>query len=191
VVSRFMWSRQGTFDGPSKHIEPDAQRADWNLQTACPLGHASRLSIQYQESVASTIAGLFGGRRPSAVVWEVAQFIVLAFNGVLFGRPWANVSKERREIVPALTNRNPAATVVFERPISRIQASNSHHLPAPIFRRAFFAVRPNHRLEPFEVQAATAFRAALFFEGCRPVRSVRCRNRTGTTTSVGCRFCVE
>lgn len=81
----------------------------------------------------TTITRLLAARGPAAILWRVGSIVVDAIQRKALGASSHVLQKRDERLPPALAHEYTAATVILERPISRVVAALDHPIP----RRAF------------------------------------------------------
>lgn len=79
----------------------------------------------------SPVFGLLRARRPAAIGWKVILVVVNAIKRQAV-RAFTHISKKIDEIVPAITDSNPSAAVVFKPSVVFVTAPSKHAGPRQV-----------------------------------------------------------
>lgn len=97
---------------------------------ACPRRNRKRFATVRDQAIRPSIALLLDPRGPTAILGRVGSVIVDAIKGEFRPRPRPHVGIEvRKAILPPLTDRNAAATIIGKGLMVRVVAPTPHVVP--------------------------------------------------------------
>ena len=96
---------------------------------------AHAFSTNLYNNGTSPISGLFGWRRPSAILRPISLAVINAFNRMPTRWFWPHIVKKYTKVTPFFTDCYPASTIQMEVVPMSIVASGHHTHPCSIFRR--------------------------------------------------------
>lgn len=152
---------QCAIGGPSC-VYPRAQGGAWQSDALGPCRKGEGLAVVRQVVSPPLIAKLSGDGGPTDVAGLIAGVVVDAVQGVVGGGRRSHVGQEcLKRIVPAVTNPNPASTVVSIGLVVGVVAPTFHPVPRTVLLRSRLPMCRQLRAAHVATQTATTTGAAL------------------------------
>lgn len=126
--------RERVFCAPAL-TQTGVERRWLNALLTGPLHKGFYLTLEPQASSRPLIITLLLARGPFAVIWRVAEIVILTFNSVFWSWPSPHILHERREAGPSLANGDTSPSVIFISRVVRVLASLTQCLPREVLGR--------------------------------------------------------
>jgi hypothetical protein len=138
-------------------LEPEINYLSARSESCRPIGVYQRFAIMCDVSVLAAVSSLFASCGPSNIFRAIITFIINPLKGV--ARRWwqAHIGKKVGEIFPAVTDLNPASTVVFIVRTVCVIAPLKHRPPSAMDFRSRVSVFSDN----FKAQTSTRFSGSV------------------------------
>jgi hypothetical protein len=122
-------------------IQPDADHSGRSTEMTTPLNSRKSFAGMFDESIRSSVIGLFLAVSPNAIFSRIWAGVVYPLQGMRVVRFSSHVRQEALEIShPFVAHFNASSSVVFERVLVWVIAARFSVDPRPVFCRITFAV---------------------------------------------------